>query len=280
MRLLKQFEPFLPHSFERYIEPFVGGGALFFHLWSTGRLPGAVCLFDSNEELINVYRVVRDQVDEMIELLAVHQANHSPDYYYYIRGLDRDAGRQPGPAERAARTIYLNRTCYNGLYRVNRHGQFNVPLGRHASLRILQEPVLRAASVALRGVDIEQREFRTIAELARPGDFYYFDPPYDPSTRTANFTGYTAGAFREQDQQALAQVFAQLAAQGCHCLLSNSHTPLICQLYAAFPIRIVHARRAINSDAGSRGPVEEVLVLSAENERICKSANEQVLPRQ
>lgn len=262
-RLLKQLEPYFPNSaqFDRYIEPFAGGGAVFFHLWNTRRLPDQAFLFDTNDDLMNAYRVVRDQADALIALLASHQARHCHDYYYQVRDLDR-RGHHLSAVERAARTIYLNRTCYNGLYRVNSQGQFNVPTGSYKNPRIVREAALKAASVALQGACIETRGFDAVVEMARPGDFVYFDPPYDPMSRTASFTGYTADSFRDQDQRRLAAVFARLSQKGCLCMLSNSHTSLIVDLYREFRQEIVQAGRPINSKAGGRGMINEVVVLN------------------
>ncbi len=262
-RLLKQFEPYFPSpaQFGRYIEPFAGGGAVFFHLWNTRRLPDQAFLFDTNAELINAYRVVRDQTDNLIALLAGHQARHCRDYYYQIRDLDHH-NNHLSTVERAARTIYLNRTCYNGLYRVNSQGQFNVPMGSYKNPRIVREATLRAANAALQGVYVEARGFDTITELARPGDFFYFDPPYDPVSRTAGFTGYTAGSFRDQDQRRLAAVFGELSHKGCLCMLSNSCTPFIVDLYREFRQEIVRAGRPINSNASGRGAINEVVILN------------------
>jgi DNA adenine methylase len=261
-QLLAQYKPIFPPHFERYYEPFVGGGAVFFHLWNTQRLPAEVYLFDHNAELVNVYQVVRDSVEALIEQLNHHQRNHGEKYFYQIRALDRNPGRNLSAVERAARTIYLNRTCYNGLYRVNSQGQFNVPLGSYKNPNVVRADVLRAASAALRGVTVESRNFQSVVDLAQRGDFFYFDPPYDPLSKTANFTSYTAGAFDDDDQRQLAQVFAALTEIGCRCMLSNSHTPFILDLYRAFRVEIVQAGRAINSKASRRGPVDEVLVLN------------------
>jgi DNA adenine methylase len=260
-RLLAQYEPHFPADLGRYWEPFVGSGAVFFHLWNTGRLEGNALLSDDNEELVNTYRVVRDEVEGLITLLSIHKERHCRAYYYQIRLLDRQ-DVVLSDLERAARTIYLNRTCYNGLYRVNRKGQFNVPMGRYKDPRIVRPDVLRAASAALQGINVEVRDFRTIVDLAQEGDFAYFDPPYDPVSDTANFTSYTAGSFREQDQRDLAAAFRQLSAKGCRCMLSNSHTPWVLELYRGFRIEVVQATRAINSDAAGRGRIAEVLVLN------------------
>ncbi len=260
-RLLAQYEAFFPDEFNRYFEPFVGGGAVFFHLWNTDRLRKDVVLSDNNEELINVYRVVRDDLEALCVLLAMHQERHCREYYYRIRALDR--GQVPlTPVERAARTIYLNRTCYNGLYRVNSKGQFNVPMGSYKDPRVLQEDVLRAASAALQGTRIEAMDFRNVVTMARPGDFVYFDPPYFPVSKTASFTGYTAGSFDADDQRDLAQVFARLTDKGCLCMLSNSYTPFILRLYRDFRVETVSAIRAINSNGGKRGSIREIVVLN------------------
>ena len=260
-QLLLQFEPYFPARFERYLEPFVGGGAVFFHLWNTQRLPEQVFLFDNNEELINTYTAVRDHLDELIELLTAHKERHSKEYYYDIRAQDRQPVELTN-VQRAARTIYLNRTCFNGLYRVNSKGQFNVPMGRYRNPAIVRRDVLQAASAALQGVDIQVTDFREIVDLAHPGDFFYFDPPYDPVSKTASFTGYTANAFGDQDQRDLAEVFTQLAQEGCLCMLSNSHTPFILDLYQDYRVETVYARRAVNSDANGRGAIEEVVVMN------------------
>ncbi len=260
-QLLAQYEPHFPAHFSRYFEAFIGGGAVFFHLWNTGRLPASVYLFDNNQELINVYAVVRDRPADLIAALSVHRERHCKAYYYQVRDGERQ-GVALSDVDRAARTIYLNKTCYNGLYRVNRRGQFNVPMGSYKAPKIFEEDLLRAASVALQDVALEVKDFRSVVALAQAGDFFYFDPPYDPVSKTASFTSYTAGSFRDQDQRDLADLFAQLTAQGCLCMLSNSYTPLVRQLYGRFRIEIVHANRAINSNARGRGVIEEVVVLN------------------
>jgi DNA adenine methylase len=260
-QLIAQYEPFFPPTVQRYFEPFVGGGAVFFHFWNTRRLPKAIFLFDHNAELTNAYRVVRDQVDELVLLLAFHERMHSKEYYYRIRSLDRE-NISLSAVERAARTLYLNRTCYNGLYRVNRRAQFNVPMGSYTNPTILHEETLRNASAALQGVWLETREFHTITDLAQAGDFVYFDPPYDPVSRTASFTSYTAGNFGDNDQRQLAQVFSILSEKGCLCMLSNSFTPFIFELYRPYRIEVVEANRAINSNGNGRGGIREVVIMN------------------
>jgi DNA adenine methylase len=260
-QLLAQFEAYFPANFNRYFEPFVGSGAVFFRFWNTGRLPRQVFLCDSNWELANAYQMVRDRLDELIDVLAVHKEKHNKNYYYQIRGLDRQNVALTD-LEKAARTIYLNKTCYNGLYRVNSKGQFNVPMGSYKDPKILYEDVLAAASAALQDVAVEIRDFREMVTLAKAGDFFYFDPPYAPVSKTASFTGYTAGSFQDADQKDLADVFAELSEKGCQCMLSNSYTPFILELYQPFRIETVYAKRAVNSDANGRGTIKEVVVLN------------------
>jgi DNA adenine methylase len=263
-RLLKHYRRLLPERAKTYHEPFVGSGALFFYLRAAD-FARRYRLHDVNEELINTYVVVRDHLDALIEALAEHQRQHSPDYYYQVRAWDREAGwAARSSVERAARMIYLNKTCYNGLWRVNRKGYFNVPIGRYRRPNILDRPRLHAASDALQGVEIEVERFETVVERAVAGDFIYFDPPYVPLTSTANFTDYYAGGFGQAEQEALAAIYRRLDAKGCRVMLSNSDTDLVRALYCneAYQIIPVQARRAINSQAGKRGPVSEVVVLN------------------
>ncbi len=260
--LLEQYQPFFPERAETYYEPFVGGGAVFFHLRSRD-FADRYCLSDINEELINVYRVVRDRVDDLITLLKRHQREHSREYYYRIRAMDRQPEwPERDPVERAARMIYLNKTGYNGLWRVNSRGHFNVPMGRYRNPAILDEPRLRAASDALAGVEIAVKDFRAIAGEAGADDFVYFDPPYVPLSATSDFTGYHANGFGSEEQRALAEVYRRLSAKGCRVMLSNSDTPFVRELYAGFRIETVQARRAINSKASRRGLISEVVVLN------------------
>jgi len=266
-QLLDQFEPYFAIAFEggnikRYIEPFVGGGAVFFHLSNKDRLPDNSFLYDNNEELINTYQTVRDHLNELLTALSIHQKNHDREYYYQIRSQDRDPNLTLSNIERAARTIYLNRTCYNGLYRVNRKGQFNVPMGSYKNPKILHEDILLSASTALQNSVVEPRDFQFVLDIAKPNDFIYFDPPYDPLSKTSSFTSYTAGNFHDVDQQRLSEVYSTLSDRGCLCMLSNSYTPFILDLYKEFRIETVRAVRAVNSDPNGRGAIDEVLVLN------------------
>lgn len=262
-QLLAQYEAFFPTTpGGTYFEPFVGSGAVFFHLQPRGLFERYV-LSDSNAELVNLFRIVRDQPDALLEHLRQHAERHSAEYYYAVRACDRSPDWSATPApERAARMLYLNRTCYNGLWRVNSRGHFNVPLGRYRNPDIYRPERIRAASQALQAAEIEVRRFDAVLDHAQAGDFVYFDPPYVPVSDTANFTSYEVEVFGETEQRRLAEVFAVLAARGCRVMLSNSDTPLVHDLYAGFRIERVLARRAINSKAGRRGPVYEVVVLS------------------
>lgn len=250
--LLGQFQPHFPPkgSYQRYFEPFFGGGAVFFHLKSPQSY-----LFDLNEELIALYQVIREDVEGLIETLRQHRNEEA--YFYQVRALD------PGtltPVEQAARFIFLNRTCYNGLYRVNRRGQFNVPFGRYDNPTICDPRKLRAASAALQNAHLKVADFALVLELARSGDLIYFDPPYEPLSSTSNFTSYTRGGFSSEEQRRLAEVYRELDALGCLLMLSNSTADLIQELYRDYQLHEISARRAINSKAEGRGVIIEYLV--------------------
>jgi DNA adenine methylase len=254
-RLIPQYQPFLPQSFDTYYEPFLGGGALFFHL-----RPQRAVLSDINPELVNVYTCVRDLVDDLIEHLERHAANHCHDYYYQTRSSKPDAS-----IERAARLLYLNKTCFNGLYRVNAQGHFNVPMGRYRNPKICDPDLLRTASQALQSATIIQRSFDRILEGAISSkDFVYFDPPYQPLSLTSNFTSYSQNAFATEHQKQLRDIFAQLAQQKVQVMLSNSDCPFIRELYKSFTIHThtIQAARAINANATKRGKINEVLIVS------------------
>lgn len=253
-QLLASFEPLLPESFSRYFEPFTGGGALYFHLYNN-RPAFKATLCDLNAELISCYTVVRDQVEELMQELQKHRNEES--YYYEVRAADPKTLTQ---VERAARLIFLNKTCFNGLYRVNSKGQFNVPFGRYANPRYCDETNLRACSAALKKVDLQCRSFDGVLANAKKGDFVYFDPPYHPLSPTANFTSYTSGSFSPADQERLAEVFDKLARRGCLVMLSNSDTEFIRALYADYQVSTVSALRAINCKGTGRGKVSEVVV--------------------
>lgn len=237
-----------------YVEPFVGGGAVFFELVRR-QLVERARLFDRNEELVDCYRAVRDEVEKVIAELARHRNEET--HFYAVR--DEDPSSMP-LAAKAARTIFLNRVGYNGLYRVNASGRFNVPFGRYKNPRIRDEEGLRAASVALRRASIEVADFESACEGIGPGDVVYLDPPYLPLSRTASFTSYAASRFGEEEHRRLARVFAKIVDAGAYALLSNSDTPLSRELYTDFKTHVVEAQRAINSKADKRGAVNELLV--------------------
>lgn len=254
-KLLPELLARAPKDYRRYFEPFVGGGALYFRL-----LPPAAVLTDLNGELIGCYQAVRDQVEEVIAAIARLRARHDEEHYYAVRERWNAERERMTPVTRAATFIYLNKTCYNGLWRVNRSGAFNVPAGRYENPSILDPEGLRAASAALRCAAIGRARFEQVLDEADAGDFVYFDPPYDPVGATADFTSYTPDSFGAADQARLADVFRQLAGRGCAVMLSNSDTPLVRRLYAGFRVDRVFCARAINSRGDARGAVAEVIV--------------------
>ncbi len=256
--LLGQFADLYPGQFRRYIEPFVGGGAVYFDV-ARRLAPSDVLLADENEELIGAYVAIRDDLDAMIDALETHRRKHSKTHYYEVR-----AANPRSRVARAARLVYLNKTCFNGLYRVNSKGRFNVPMGQYTNPKILDEPNLRAVAAALSGVDLRVAHFRETLTHARKGDFVYFDPPYHPLSKTAKFTSYTDLDFGEADQQELAEVFATLARRGCLVMLSNSDNAFVRALYGRFHVEQVFARRSINSRGDRRGAIAEVVVRSWE----------------
>lgn len=255
-RLLKQYAPYFParDQIRRYYEPFIGSAAVFFHLQ-----PANARLSDVNEKLVEVYRVVQQDVEALIEVLKGHKNDR--DYYYQIRGQD------PGklsPVERAARLIFLNKTCYNGLYRENRKGDFNVPFGRYKNPTICDRARLRKASLGLQGVELQVADFSCSVAKASAGDFVYFDPPYIPLNSTSNFTSYNRFGFGLDDQRRLAETIHQLTGRGCKVMLSNSGVPLVYELYGSRGYRFItiQARRNINSKAERRGAITELLIIN------------------
>jgi len=246
----------MPARFRTYHEPFLGGGALFFGLYRAGTLNHAF-LSDSNAELIDTYIAVRDHADEVIARLGRYP--HDEAFYYALRAQDPWQLSLP---ERAARMIYLNKTGYNGLYRVNRQGKFNVPFGRYKSPRYLDPDNLRAVSRALQTATIRRMSFEEAVRDVRPGDWVYFDPPYAPLSNTAHFTAYQAHGFSAEDQARLRDVCLELSDAGAWIMVSNSDTELIRELYAHPPFRVqaVEARRNINSKAAGRGKIQELII--------------------
>lgn len=257
--ILQQF----PSGIDTYYEPFLGGGAILFE-----SKPRKARVGDQNEQLCLTYKVVRDNVDELISILETYAEKNSSDFYYQIREQDRDLEffKRRSPVEKAARMIYLNKTCYNGLYRVNSQGLFNTPYGRYKNPSICEKPVLKAVSNYLNDNEIEIicGDYTKTVDTARVGDFVYFDPPYD-SPNSTNFTGYQAGGFDQKEQVRLRDYIVDLTEQKVKCLLSNSSTDFIKKIYLGdysdlFKVRYVDAKRMINSNVEGRVGVQEVLI--------------------
>lgn len=252
-RLIPQYINYFPDNYNTYYEPFLGGGAIFFYLQPTKAI-----LTDINAELINVYKCVCNQVEDLIPLLENHQKHHNRDYYYWMRSQ-----KLTDDIEKAARIIYLNKTCFNGLYRENSKGEFNVPMGKYKNPKICHQELLRSASIALKSTTIELKSFEYIVDFAdSDDDFVYFDPPYHPRSSTSNFTTYSHHNFGVEQQEKLAEIFKTLHKKGVKVMLSNSDTPLIEDLYKDFNIHPIQAARVINSKAKNRGKITEFLITS------------------
>lgn len=261
-QLLKQFRElnlYTPEDFDpnnsTYFEPFVGGGAVFFDL-----LPANARLSDLNQELVITYNVIKSNVEDLIQSLQKHI--HSKEYYLEIRAKKI---KDLTDIEIASRFIYLNRTGFNGMYRVNKSGDFNVPFGKYNNPLICDELNLSKVSKALQNVSIQYQDYKTILAEAQKGDFVYFDPPYFPVSKTASFTSYTANAFLEKEQIELRDTFVDLHNKGCFVMLSNSDTDFINKIYTDINDKQIHiykvsAGRAINSKASGRGKVSEVVI--------------------
>jgi DNA adenine methylase len=255
-----------PRHFCGYHEPFVGGGALFFKLYRERCLHHAF-LTDINAELIETYLAIRDCVEDVITLLSGYP--HDKDFYYDLRS--QDPWEMDAPS-RAARMIYLNKTGYNGLYRVNRRGKFNVPFGRYTLPKYCDVDNLNAVSKTLQGVDIACASFEEVLKRAKPGDFVYFDPPYVPLSKTAHFTAYQSNGFSQDDQRKLRDVCVELTRRNVNVMLSNSDTGLVQTLYAvpSFIFSKVQANRAINSNAKKRGKLTELIVTNYPLEEVAQ----------
>ncbi len=256
----------VPEDFKTYYEPFVGGGAMLYELQ-----PKKAVINDYNTELMNVYECIKDEnkFANMCSELNKHETNHSEEYYYEIRDLDRDKKRFNKLADykRAARTIYLNKACFNGLYRVNSKNEFNVPSGKKNKVNTYDGPNLGIIHCLLNFFDIEiqSTDFEESVKKAKKGDFIYFDPPYDSDTTT--FNSYTENGFGKEEQKRLAEVFKDLDKRGCYVMLSNYNTKLIKELYKGYNFNCVNAQRNIGAKAKNRGIVEEVIITNYENRR-------------
>ncbi len=259
-QLIFQMDQYFPKDFNKYIEPFVGGGAIYFYL-----LPEYAILIDNNQDLINAYNVIKINVSRLIKSLKKHK--NEKEYYYEIRKIDRnpEVFRDWSNIEKASRTIYMNRCCFNGLYRVNSKGEFNVPFGKYKNPKFCDKENLIAVSRALQNTNLVCNSFKRCLNFAQEGDFIYLDPPYVPISDSANFTSYTKDNFNKEDQIELYNVYKVLDERGCKVMLSNSYSDFIIDLYKEFRIKILKAKRAINSDASKRGAVKEVLILNYYN---------------
>lgn len=262
-QLLPTLERHLPKEFGAYHECFIGGGALLFSLLERGH-QGAMTVADINEELMDCYRVVREDVDYLIDDLRTLELEYrtgGADYYYRVRD-DYAAllGEHVDSIAAAARIIFLNKTCFNGLYRVNKHGQFNVSHGRYTNPKICDEVNLRAVSKALQEVSIFCMDFDESMQAIEKDDFAYLDPPYWPVSETADFTGFTKDGFDAEDHKCLAESFHKASERGALLMLSNSDTPFTRELYAGYFIHPVRACRSVNRNGKGRGPVSEILV--------------------
>lgn len=252
-QLLDVLHSAAPSDFGRYFEPFIGGGAFLF-----SQLPDKATISDANAELINCYQVVRDNADALIRSLRLHKNDEA--YFYAVRAKKPS---EMTPVQRASRFIFMNKTCFNGLYRENKSGQFNAPFGHYDNPKIVDTENLLAISEYLRTFDVEIKHsgYQEVLEQALPGDFVYFDPPYVPMTKTASFSAYVKGGFGLIEQTDLARVYAELTKKGVLVMLSNSNTPIVHDLYKEFNIKIIHAARSINCKGGKRGKeANEVLV--------------------
>lgn len=251
-QLVDRLRARMPASYGTYYEPFIGGGALFF-----AAAPTRAVLSDNNPRLVRTWRAVQRQVEEVVERLCEHRVEEA--YFYELRKQDID--RASSDAEVAAWMIYLNKTAFNGLYRVNSKGRFNTPWGRYDNPRICDIPRLMEVSRVLQGVTIELGDFVEVARRAEAGDFVYFDPPYEPLSASSSFRAYTKQGFGADDQRRLRDLALELKGRGVHVLLSNSSAPLILELYQeGFEVELVSASRLINSVGSGRGAVKEVLV--------------------
>ena len=264
-QIMEDLKKCVPNEFNAYYEPFVGGGALFFEL-----APKKAFLNDYNKELINVFECIKedDKFEKMIKELNHHETLHSEEHYYEVRNIDRNKKKYDRLADykKAARTIYLNKACFNGLYRVNSNNEFNVPFGKKAKVNTYEDQNLGIIHgiLNLNDIELSSVDFEEAVKNAKKGDFVYFDPPYDSDTAT--FNSYTEDGFGKEEQVRLSEVFKRLDKKGCLVMLSNHNTKLINELYKDFNINVIHAKRNINSDGKKRGKVEEVIITNYKKE--------------
>ena len=265
-QIIDKLKKYVPDEFDTYYEPFIGGGALLFEL-----SPKKAVINDSNEELMNVYECLCDEekFKKMCSVLNHYETEHSEAFYYDIRNKDRNKNsyNRLSCYTKAARTIYLNKACFNGLYRVNSKNEFNVPFGKKLKVNTYDGGNLITVSNYLTMNDIEILcvDFEDAVKSAKKGDFVYFDPPYDSDTST--FNNYTEDGFGKEEQRRLAKVFKELDAKGVYVMLSNHNTSLVNELYKDYHIHLIEAKRSINANGKKRGKVEEVIITNYENDR-------------
>ena len=265
-QIIDKLKKYVPDEFDTYYEPFIGGGALLFEL-----SPKKAVINDSNEELMNVYECLCDEekFKKMCSVLNHYETEHSEAFYYDIRNKDRNKNsyNRLSCYTKAARTIYLNKACFNGLYRVNSKNEFNVPFGKKLKVNTYDGGNLITVSNYLTMNDIEILcvDFENAVKSAKKGDFVYFDPPYDSDTST--FNNYTEDGFGKEEQRRLAKVFKELDAKGVYVMLSNHNTSLVNELYKDYHMHLIEAKRSINANGKKRGKVEEVIITNYENDR-------------
>nr|WP_288930143.1 DNA adenine methylase [uncultured Streptococcus sp.] len=261
-QLLPVIKKLMPESYNHYYEPFIGGGALFFDL-----APKKAVINDYNAELINCYQQIKENPNELIELLKVHKENNSKEYYLELRSVDRDDRINKMPdVQRAARILYMLRVDFNGLYRVNSKNQFNVPYGRYKNPKIVDEELIHAISIYLNSnqIEIKAGDFEDALLNVQKEDFIYFDPPYIPLSDTSAFTSYTHEGFSYDDQVRLRDAFKRLSDAGAYVMLSNSSSHLVEELYQEFNIHYVEATRTNGAKSSSRGKISEIIVTNYE----------------
>jgi DNA adenine methylase len=259
-QLIPEIIRIMPKKFTNYYEPFIGGGAVLFHIQ-----PKKATINDLNEDLINVYRTIKETPEELIKDLEIHK--NESEYFYEIRSLDRNLEfKNLSEVKRASRFIFLNKTCYNGLYRVNNSGEFNSPFGKYKNPNIVNEVTIRAVSKYLNSnkIEILNTDYKNALEGIKKGSFVYFDPPYEPVSKSSNFTGYVQGGFTIEDQIRLRDECNRLNDNGIKFMLSNSDSPIIKDLYKDYDIIYVKAIRSINSNATKRGEINEVIIRNYE----------------
>ena len=266
-QLLPQIKKYIPKTINTYYEPFIGGGAVFFEIQ-----PKKAVVNDMNDELINVYNVIKNNFEDLVKSLSDKEKySNTSECFYNIRAIDRDYTEynRLSNIQKAARILYLNKTCYNGLYRVNSAGEFNSPFGNYKNPSIVNESVLGAVSQYLNEANVKflNGDFEYAVKTAKKGDFVYFDPPYAPISRTSNFTGYNEIGFGEREQIRLKELCDKLTKKGVEILVSNSDCEFIRDLYKEYEIIEIKAKRSINCNANGRGEISEVLITNNESKK-------------